>query len=256
MKITILGCGGAGGVPMISAGWGQCDPNNPKNRRRRQSILVEDQGQTILVDTSPDLREQLLGTGTRHLDAVLYTHAHADHVHGIDDLREVNRAMKAPLPTYGTAETMTEIKERFPYVFTAVAETITGNIYKPCLIPHEIDGPFDVGHVHIVPFDQDHGYSRTTGFRFGSAAYSTDVLELPEESMALLHGLDVWIVGCLLDKPHHTHAHVDKVLGWAEVLQPKLTIITHMSPRLDYATLMASLPAGVVAAYDGMEIKV
>jgi phosphoribosyl 1,2-cyclic phosphate phosphodiesterase len=255
MKITILGCGVAGGVPMISAGWGRCDPGNPKNRRRRQSILVEAEGQTILVDTSPDLREQLLDTRTRHLDAVLYTHAHADHLHGIDDLREVNRVMRAPIPVYAELGTLAEIADRFSYVFTPM-NMETETLYKPWLEPHRIDGPFQVGPLTVVPFDQDHGYSRTTGFRFGTAAYSTDVLDLPEASFAHLLGLDVWIVGCLIDQPHNTHAHVEKALTWVDRIKPKLTVITHMSPRLDYASLVATLPAGVVPAYDGMVLEV
>jgi phosphoribosyl 1,2-cyclic phosphate phosphodiesterase len=255
MKVTILGSGSAGGVPTIGSGWGRCDPTNPRNRRRRPSIMVEQAGQIILVDSSPDLREQLLDTGIRHLDAVLFTHAHADHVHGIDDLREVNRAMKGPIKAYGSAATMADIKAHFGYVFEPM-DPSTQNIYKPWLLPHIVDAPFTVGPVEILPFDQDHGYCRTTGYRLGRFAYSTDVLELPEESLRQLAGLDLWVVGCLLDIPHATHAHVDKALAWAERLRPHLTVITHMSPRLDYGTLSATLPQGVVPGYDGMVIEV
>lgn len=255
MKITILGSGGAGGVPMVSVGWGHCDPAEPRNRRRRPSILVEDCGQAILVDTSPDLREQLLSADVRHLDAVLYTHAHADHLHGIDDLREVNRAMGAPIDVFGTADVLEDIRTRFGYVFEPL-DTKVMSIFKPWLVPHALAGPFRVGSLDIVPFDQDHGYCRTTGFRFGRFAYSTDLVTLPEESLALLENLDLWIVGCLTDTPHQTHAHLDKVLGWVERLRPKMTLIGHMGPRLDYGRLSATLPAGVAPAYDGLVVEI
>lgn len=254
MKVTILGSGAAGGVPMISSGWGRCDPANPKNRRRRPSILVEEAGKTILVDTSPDLREQLLSAEIRHLDAVLFTHAHADHLHGVDDLREINRAMNASVPVYGSRETLDEIGQRFDYVFTPLDPEKYG-IYKPWLIPHAIDGRFEAAGVPVVSFDQDHGFSRTTGYRIGAMAYSTDVLHLPEDSMAQLEGLDLWIVGCLLDFPHTTHAHVGKALEWRERLKPKHMVITHMSPRLDYETLRRELPDGVEPGYDGLVLS-
>jgi len=255
VKVTILGCGAAGGVPMISTGWGRCDPNNPKNRRRRPSILVEEQGQRILIDTSPDLREQLLSAAINHLDAVLYTHAHADHLHGIDDLREVNRAMRAPIPVYGYNETLADIEHRFDYVFTPL-DLAKDTIYKPWLIPNPIgDGPFTAAGVEMIAFEQDHGYSRTTGFRIGGMAYSTDLTELPEASMKHLAGLDLWIVGCLLDVPHVTHAHIDKALAWRDLLRPRHMVITHMSPRLDYDALAAELPAGVEPGYDGMVLE-
>lgn len=256
MKITVLGCGAAGGVPMISIGWGACDPGNPRNRRRRPSILVEEGGTTILVDTSPDLRDQLLDAGVRHLDAVLYTHGHADHVHGIDDLREVNRAMGRSIDMFADAATLAEIEARFAYAFTPIGPGAK-TIYKPLLDSHVLDGPFAVGGMEIVPFDQDHGYSRSTGFRFGArAAYSTDVLDMPQASFDLLAGLDLWIVGCLVDTPHETHAHVAKVLDWVARLKPKLTVVTHMSPRLDYETLKAGLPCGIIPAYDGLTLTV
>jgi phosphoribosyl 1,2-cyclic phosphate phosphodiesterase len=254
VKVTILGSGAAGGVPTIAHGWGHCDPNNPKNRRSRPSILVQAEGKTILVDTSPDLREQLLTANINHLDAILYTHAHADHLHGIDDLREVNRAMGAPIPVYASEQTLAEITHRFDYVFTHLDPTKV-TIYKPWLIPHAVDGGFQAAGMDILAFDQDHGFSRTTGYRFGKVAYTTDVLDLPDESLALLHGLDLWIIGCLVDQPHVTHAHVDKALAWRDQIKPKRMVITHMSGRLDYASLAASLPAGVEPAYDGMVLE-
>lgn len=253
MRITILGSGAAGGVPMLSVGWGHCDPKETKNRRRRPSILVENAGKTILVDTSPDLREQLLSADVRRLDAVLFTHAHADHLHGIDDLREVNRAMHASIDAYASKVTLDEIRERFGYVLEPL-DPATMPIYKPWLVPHELDGPFPLAGMTVIPYDQDHGYGRTTGFRFGKAAYSTDVVNLPEESFALLEGLDLWIIGCLTDHPHPTHAHVGKALEWVERMRPKRALITHMSPKLDYRTLKDSLPPGVEPAFDGLSI--
>jgi phosphoribosyl 1,2-cyclic phosphate phosphodiesterase len=185
------------------------------------------------------------------LDAVLYTHAHADHLHGIDDLREINRAMRAPIPVYATAQTLAEIDHRFDYVFTPL-DLESSTIYKPWLLPNAIESNFSAAGIAITAFDQDHGYSRTTGFRIGDFAYSTDVLDLPEDSMAKLQGLDLWIVGCLVDKPHVTHADIDKALRWRDILKPRRLVITHMSTSLDYAALAARLPEGVEPAFDGM----
>ncbi len=254
MKVTILGSGAAGGCPSISRGWGACDPADPRNRRRRPSILVEDAATRVLVDTSPDCREQLLEAGVRHLDAVLYTHDHADHLHGIDDLREVNRAMQAPLPIFASAETMASIQARFPYVLGAVEDGQT--IYKPMLVPVEISGPFRVGSLEVTPYDQDHGYCRTLGFRFGKFAYSTDVVNLPEGSFEALAGIDTWLVGCLSFDPHPTHAHLDKVLAWIERLKPRRAWLTHMTPSFDYEALKVSLPAHVQPAHDGLQISI
>jgi phosphoribosyl 1,2-cyclic phosphate phosphodiesterase len=254
MKVTILGCGAAGGVPMISAGWGQCDPLEPKNRRLRPSILLQEGDVTVLVDTGPDLRQQLLSAEVRHLDGVLYTHGHADHTHGIDDLREVNRIMRAPIPAYGSQDCLDDIAKRFAYVFDDL-DLETMPVYKPWLIPKPVEGPFALGPWQVQPIDQDHGYGRTLGFRIGKFAYCTDVWEFPDSSLEMLYNLDCWIVGCLIDQPHPTHAHVDKVLAWAEIIKPKRVIFTHMSPRLDYQALAKRLPAGMEPAYDGMEFN-
>ena len=257
MKITILGCGSAGGVPTVNLGWGRCDPNNPRNRRRRQSILVEEGETAVLIDTSPDLRDQLLDAKVRRLDAVLYTHAHADHLHGIDDLREVNRAMEGPIACYADAPTLKVLHERFFYIVDPGGKPPERFVYRPWLVTHEITGPFSVGPVPVTPYEQAHGFNQVTlGFRFGAAAYSTDLVNLPDASFAALAGLDLWVVGCLMDKPHHTHADLDTVLGWVARLKPKLTVLVHMSPRLDYAELAASLPDGVVPGYDGMVLEV
>ena len=254
MRVTILGCGGASGVPGISMGWGNCDPANPRNRRRRASILVEDGDTRILVDTSPDLRDQLLDVGIKRLDGVIYTHDHADHLHGIDDLREINRVTRQWLPVWGAAAMLHTARARFPYAFEPMEE-MSEFIYRPLLEAHEISGPFSIGDIAVVPFDQDHGYSRTLGLRFGSVAYSTDVVNMPDESFAALAGIDLWIIGCLVDYPHATHAHVAKALEWIDRVRPRRAVLTHMGPRLDYARLGAMLPPGVVPAYDGQILE-
>jgi phosphoribosyl 1,2-cyclic phosphate phosphodiesterase len=254
MKLTILGCGGASGVPGISHGWGACDPANPRNRRRRASILVEEGGTTLLVDASPDLREQLLDAGVRRLDGVILTHDHADHLHGIDDLREINRVTRVKLPLWAAPDTLATACDRFAYAFEPLPEGAE-SIYKPLLQPEAVSGPFRAGSILVRPFDQDHGYSRTLGLRFGPVAYSTDVVEMPEASFEVLAGIDLWIVGCLVEHPHPTHAHVAKALAWIERVKPKRAILTHMGHRLDYETLRCSLPAHVEPAYDGMVIE-
>ncbi len=257
MRITVLGCGHAGGTPMIGEGWGACDPENPKNRRLRPSILVEHGATRLLVDTSPDLRQQLLSAAVDRLDAVLYTHAHADHLHGIDDLRALNRSMKADIPAYADAETWRQIEERFGYVMSPLKPGVTF-YYKPVLQKNVIAAGdrFKIGGIEIETFDQDHGYSRTLGFRFGEIAYSTDVVNMPEESFAALAGIDTWLVDALVDYDHPTHAHVDKIIDWTKRLNPRRTILTHLSHRLDYAILAGQLPDGMEPAFDGMVIEV
>jgi phosphoribosyl 1,2-cyclic phosphate phosphodiesterase len=253
MRVTMLGCGPSWGVPLIGGEWGACDPANPKNRRRRVSLLVEAEGGTLLVDTSPDMREQLLDAGVRRIDAVLYTHSHADHTHGIDDLRSVNRLMRKPLPVYATARTLGEIRTRFGYVFTPLRQGTTG-FYKPVLEPVEISGPFEAAGITVVPFEQDHGFSPTLGFRFGRVAYSTDVIRLDEPAFAALAGVEVWIVDCIRREPHVTHSHLAQTLDWVKRVRPKRAILTHMDQSLDYATLLASLPDGVEPGYDGLRL--
>ncbi|MDR3326143.1 MAG: MBL fold metallo-hydrolase [Rhodospirillaceae bacterium] len=255
MRVTILGSGAAGGVPMVSIGWGNCDYNEPRNRRLRPSILIEDEERVILIDTSPDLRAQLLSANVCRLDAVLYTHTHADHMHGIDDLREINMIMKAPIDVYGTTDALNDIKTRFGYVFDPLDLT-TMPIYKPWLIPHQLNELFHIGTTNVMSFDQIHGHTKTVGFRFNHIAYSTDVVELSEKSLALLENLNLWIVGCPSDIPQRTHAHLSKVITWAEHLRPKITLICHMSPRLDYGYLKTHLPNGIIPAYDGLIIEV
>lgn len=259
MRITILGCGGAGGVPMIGGRWGACDPENPRNRRRRASILVEEGGTAVLVDTSPDLRQQLLDADVSRLDGVIYTHDHADHVHGIDELRALNRLQRQWIDLYADTGTLNGLRKRFSYVFEperTVPEEFA--FYKPCLTPHEIApaGVFTVGGLEIEPFDQDHGFMRTLGLRFADAAYTTDAVDLPPSAFAALTGLKLWIVGCLRYEPHPTHAHLDKVLDWIERVQPERAVLTHLGTDMDYEELAARLPQGVEPAYDGLVLEV
>lgn len=252
MRVTMLGCGPSWGVPRIGNDWGVCDPENPKNRRRRVSALVEENGVRLLIDTSPDLREQLLDAGVTGLEAVLFTHAHADHVHGIDDLRSVNRLIGKPLPIYGDARTLAEIRSRFGYVFSPLIPEAKSAFYKPVLEPVAIDGPFEVAGVKVTPFTQDHGFSPTLGFRFGRFAYSTDVIRLDEAAFAALQGVETWIVDCIRVNPHVTHSHLAQTLDWIERLGPRRAILTHMDESLDYATLRNTLPPGVEPGYDGL----
>jgi phosphoribosyl 1,2-cyclic phosphate phosphodiesterase len=219
--------------------------------------LVESDTTRILVDSTPDLREQLLAARVREVDAVLYTHAHADHLHGIDDLRAINRVLNAPLETYADAQTLEVIRTRFSYVLQPLNEG-TRFYYKPTLTPHEIAAGelFWIGDIEIAAFAQDHGFSTTLGFRFGPAAYTTDVVDLSDVAFELLAGVRLWIIGTLVDHPHPTHCDVDKALTWIERIGPDRAVLTHLGGDLDYATLAARLPEGVEPAYDGMRIDV
>lgn len=260
-RCTILGCGSSGGVPRIGMNWGACDPENPKNRRLRCSALIERArpgGRTsILIDTSPDFREQILSTRLMALDAVFYTHDHADHTHGIDDLRMVAFAMKRRVDIYYDAATGQSLKSRFGYCF----ETPPGSLYMPILNGHEIDGTEPIailgggGSITMRPIVQCHGSITSLGYRVSNLAYSPDISDIPAASIPLLEGLDVWIVDALRGTSHESHFSVKQALTWAERLKPKRTILTHMTSELDYATLARELPAGVEPAYDGMFVE-
>lgn len=242
---------------MVGDRWGKCDPNEPKNRRMRASILIENDGASVLVDTSPDCRAQLLMTGVERLDAVIYTHPHADHSHGIDDLRWINMLMQAPLPIYGDRNTLDQLAERFGYVFEPLpADMDPPRYYRPVLQPQEIAGPFDVAGLHVVPFEQDHGHSKTLGFRFGAFAYSTDVVALDDAAFDTLDGIDTWVVDCFRRAPHHTHSWLAQTLEWIARVKPRRAVLCHMGGDLDYATLCAELPDGVEPAYDGLELYI
>lgn len=259
MKITVLGCGTSGGVPSVGGGWGDCNPADPRNRRRRASILVEEKGTTLLVDTSPDVREQLLAARVRDVSAILYTHAHADHCHGIDDTRGLNRATGRSIPVFADATTLRELQERFAYAF----QPPTPGFYRPALEPYVVDpahGPFTIGTVTVTPFLQEHVREAdasldSLGFRFNDVAYTTDARNLAPEALALLKGIRVWIVDCLREKPHPTHAHLERTLGWIAQVRPEKAFLTHMDSSMDYATLAARLPPGVLPAHDGLVVE-
>lgn len=257
-RATILGCGSSGGVPRIGANWGACDPSNPRNRRWRCSMLVERIGKprhtTVLIDSSPDVREQLLSVRCEALDGVLYTHDHADHTHGIDDLRMVSYAMRKRIDIWADDVTRKSLTDRFGYCF----EKPAGSSYPPILSAHPIevssrvrvDGPS--GAIEALPIPQVHGDIPSLGFRIGGLAYSPDVSDIPEASVPLLEGLDVWIVDALRFTAHPSHFSVKQALAWIERLKPKRAILTHMTTDLDYEALKRELPEHVEPAYDGM----
>lgn len=260
-RVTILGCGSSGGVPRVAVGWGACDPNEPKNRRRRCSIMVERAGPggvtRVLVDTGPDLRDQLLSAGVDHLDGVLYTHEHADHTHGIDDLRPLAIHARARVEIWCDAKMSGFLGERFGYVF----RTPPGSDYPPILTERRlvcgettrIEG--QGGAIDALPFEVTHGRERALGFRFGDLAYTPDLNDVPDASLAFLQGLDVWIVDALRDTPHPSHFSLSDALGWIERLRPRRAILTNLHTDLDYAALKARVPAGVDVAFDGMSVE-
>jgi phosphoribosyl 1,2-cyclic phosphate phosphodiesterase len=262
LAVTILGCGFSGGVPRPGTGWGACDPQNPKNRRRRCSILVDrtapDGAKTrVLVDTSPDLREQLLDADVNRLDGVLFTHEHADHIHGIDDLRALFIAHKRRVDVYVDDPTWRVLSHRFSYCFV----TPPGSNYPPILQRHEIAAGEAVtisgagGTVTAMPLLQDHGDITALGFRFGAMAYSADLVDLPEASIEILRGIDLWIVDALWYRPHPTHFHLDLTLEWIDRIKPKRAILTNMHSDLDFEELRAKLPPHVEPAFDGMQVE-
>jgi phosphoribosyl 1,2-cyclic phosphate phosphodiesterase len=261
IRVTILGCGSSGGIPRPALGWGDCNPNNPKNRRRRTSLLVEQRNATavtrVLVDTSPDLREQLLDAQVDWIDAVLYSHEHADHTHGIDDLRCLFINRRRRVPVYLDEHTAKVMHSRFGYCF----ETRPGSDYPPIVRafpmtayqPITIDG--EGGPIDVLPLLQDHGDIKSFAFRFGPLAYSCDLKDMPPETAQALGGLDVWIVDALRYKPHPTHLCVEESLAWIARLNPKRAILTNLHCDLDFDELSGRLPGNVEPAYDGLRIE-
>ena len=258
---TILGCGSSMGVPRVALGWGACDPNNPKNRRRRCSLLVERQGAdgrtTVLVDTSPDLRAQLLDAQVQSVDAVLFTHEHADHIHGIDDLRPLFIRQKRRVDVYLDEMTARTVHQRFAYCFW----TPPGSEYPPILsdrrvVPGEpltIPGPG--GPIEVLPYWQDHGDISSVGYRFGNFAYSVDLKNIPPASVEALAGLEVWVVDALRYAPHPSHFNLEEALYWIDRIRPRRTILTNLHSDLDYEELRRKLPARVEPAYDGIQFS-
>ncbi len=263
LQITILGCGSSGGVPRAGkSGWGACDPHEPKNRRRRCSILVQKTAPngtatTVLVDMSPDMRMQLLDANAQHLDAVLLTHAHADHVHGIDDIRPFVIDTRKRMDVFIDEPTSKTVRNSFRYIF----ETLPGSLYPPLVnerrieprVPCTIEG--QGGPLHAVPFLLHHGEIDALGFRFGNIAYTPDVKEIPEESLPYLKNLDVWIIDALRYAPHPSHFSLSEALQWIERMQPKRAVLTNLHNDMDYKTLKSQLPPEIDVAYDGMVIS-
>ena len=254
MKITVLGCGTSSGVPALGCDCAVCRSDDPKNQRRRVSILVEQGGTRLLVDTSPDLRAQLLDAEITHLDGVLYTHAHADHLHGLDDLRSVNFNMDRAIDVWGSQATLDIIQQRFGYAFRPIGSWWSRPSLNAYALTHGM--PIEIGGIAVLPFDQHHGRALTSGFRFGDAAYSTDVKELSDDSFEALNGIKLWVVDCVGFEEHPTHAHLELTLDWIARVKPERAVLTHMSHQFDYDKLRARLPQGVEPGYDGMDLKV
>jgi phosphoribosyl 1,2-cyclic phosphate phosphodiesterase len=252
VNLRVLGCGTSFGVPRIGNGWGDCDPSEPRNRRRRASILVEHEGVRILVDTSPDLREQLLDAGAGDVDAVIWTHDHADHCHGIDDLRAIFHNRGAPVPGFARQETLAKLRARFDYAFESKGGYPA--VVDGALLPDALA----VGPIEVRAVDQPHGAITSAGLRFEaggrSIGYATDCSDLTEEMIGLFSGVDVWVVDALRRRPHPTHAHLEQVLEWVATIRPGRAILTHMDNSMDYRPLRAELPAGVEPGYDGLEL--
>jgi phosphoribosyl 1,2-cyclic phosphate phosphodiesterase len=260
LRFTVLGSGSSGGVPRLGGLWGDCDPANPKNRRRRCSLLVEriegDAITRVLIDTSPDMRAQLLDAGVGTLDGVVFTHSHADHTHGIDDLRQIVFNTRTRLPVWADGATEESLISRFAYAFVQPQ----GSPYPPICDLHTIRGPFEVpgaaGPIPFRPFRVGHGAIDALGFRIGGLAYLPDVAEMTPEAWAAVEGLEVWILDALRRKPHPTHSHLAQSLDWIARAAPRRAVITNMHNDLDFATVAEELPPGVVPAYDGLVIEI
>lgn len=252
MKVRILGCGTSSGVPRIGNDWGECDPAEPRNRRRRVSILIEHEDTRVLVDTGPDMREQLNDAGIGTIDAVIWTHDHADHCHGIDDLRQLYHARGAPLPGYAREQTLATLRQRFAYIFEGKGG------YPPVATAQALPDRFRIGSIDILVTDQPHGAITAAGLRFEadgrSIGYSTDFNRLTTEMATLFEDVDVWIVDALRRRPHPSHPHLAQSLEWIDVVHPERAILTHMDHSMDYESLRRELPEGVEPGYDGLEI--
>lgn len=257
MRVTVLGCGGSDGVPTIGGkdgrgDWGACDPAQPRNRRTRAGLHIAAGPLGLLVDTSPDLRSQLLANGIGRVSHVLYTHDHADHTHGLNELRRLGFIAGGRMPVYADAGTMARLQRRFGYAF----EQRPGSPYPPILDGRIIDGEFAIEGVEIRPFAQDHGFGETTlGYRIGDFAYSTDTVGFSDAALAALEGLDVWVVDCFGHTRHPTHAHWELTMSWIERLKPRRAILTHMGTGMDYDATRRRCPSGVEPAYDGLVIE-
>lgn len=261
LRFTLLGCGSSPGVPRIHGEWGACDPDNPKNRRTRCSLLVEritkNGSTTVVVDTSPDFRQQMLAVGVKSLDAVLYTHPHADHIHGIDDLRQYALLQKRRMPVYADSATLAHLATSFSYCFS----TPEGSMYPPICEAFEIRPGEPVriegagGVIEALPVLQHHGPIHSLGFRIGDFCYSPDISDVPDDSIDALSGLDVWIIDALQYKPHISHLSLSQALEWINRLAPRRAYLTHMHIPLDYETVKAETPEHVEPGFDGLVIE-
>lgn len=258
MKITVLGSGGSTGTPAVEFGWGACNPNNPKNKRLRPGIYIENEyDKSILVDTGPDLREQLLTNDIKRADAIIYTHAHADHTHGLDDVRSLNRLMDSSIPAYMSKDTYERLSGSFPWVFDKIEKN--KNFYKPTLVPHIIHSGdnYDIADINCQFFEQSHGFSSSYGILFNKQfAFTTDVVEITEKALNAYKGVQHWMVGMIGFKPHPTHAHFDIIRHWADYIQPKHIWITHIGLSLDHNELLEKLPDNMRPVYDGQIIQI
>ena len=260
MRVTILGCGGSAGVPQLGGAdgrgdWGACDPAEPRNRRTRSSIVIEGaDGRRLLVDTGPDMRTQMLAAGVSQVDAVLFTHSHADHITGLDDVRILNRIAKKPLAAHATQATLNDVMRRFDYAFLPWRPP---GFFRPVMEPQpfEYGDRLEVAGMQIQVFEQDHYVMKTAGLRVGPFGYSTDVVALNEAAFDHLRGVEVWVVGCFQRARHTTHANVEQVIEWAQRVGARRTILTHMGPDLDHAWLCKRLPAGMEPGHDGLVLE-
>jgi len=254
VKAVILGCGTSSGVPRVGNDWGACDPADPRNRRRRASIMVETARTRILVDTGPDLREQLLTADVADVDAVIWTHDHADHCHGIDDLRQLFHARGRPVEGYARGWTLEALGTRFAYAFDGKEG------YPPVTTGHLLPAEIVIGDIRVISTDQPHGGITSVGLRFEaegkSIAYATDFNAMTDDMATLYADVDLWVVDALRRRPHPTHPHLAEVLGWIAAFRPARALLTHMDQSMDYASLAAELPDGVAPAYDGLEVRV
>jgi phosphoribosyl 1,2-cyclic phosphate phosphodiesterase len=253
MKITVLGCGSSMGTPAAGGFWGRCDPAERRNHRTRAALLVQSEKTNIVVDAGYDFRQHLNTHNVKDLDALLITHAHSDHVNGLDDIRAIAYHHNRLVDLYADRETIEEVRRRWPYLFDA------DKIYMPCLKPREVtpyDG-FTVGEIAVKTFEQDHHVCKSLGYRFGDFAYSADVADLDAKALAALHGVETWVVdaGGYRSDAVKQHANLKRVLEWTEILKPRMTYLTVLTTLMDYKTLCEELPPHVRPAYDGLEIE-